>query len=87
MLAVERRNTIKILMDCVRKNRQTADFPFAQDRLAFSPYFFNRVEIRAIRWKVEHLHALFLQSFPDGLDMVRTHIVHHSDIAWPKGRK
>ena len=39
MLAVERRNTIKSVTDCVRTNIQIANFPFAQDGLKSGPHF------------------------------------------------
>ena len=87
MGAVQRRNTRESLLDGIREEIQTADFPAAQDGFHLGPHFLNRVEIRAIGRKVQHFHTLCLQNFPDSLYMVRTHIVHHYDVTRPKGRK
>ena len=84
MQAVELRNTSECPLDSVRELFQAANLPFAKDGFHLGPHFLNGIEIRAVGWKVQYLHALCLQNFPDGLDMVGTHIVHHNDVAWPK---
>ena len=87
MLTVQRRNTSKSRTNCVRENIQIADFPFTKDCFDLGPHFLDGVEIRAVGRKIQHFHALCLQNFPDGLYMVRAHIVHHYDVAWPKSWK
>ena len=57
-----------------------ADFPFTEDGFHLRPHFLNGVEIRAIGRKIQQLHAFFLQDFPNGFDMMGTHIVHNDDI-------
>ena len=87
MEAVQRRNTRERILDGIWEEVQGADFPAAQDGFHLGPHFLNRVEIRAVGRKIQHFHALCLQNFPDGLYMVREHIVHHYDVAWPKSWK
>ena len=87
MGAVRGRNTRESFLDGLREEIQIADFPAAQDGFHLGPHFLNWIEIGAIGRKVQHLHTLCLQNFPDGLYMVRTHIVHHYDVTRPKGRK
>ena len=87
MGAVPRRNTRERLLDGIREEVQTADFPAAQDSVHLGPHFLNRVEIRAAGRKVQHFNTLCLQNFSDGLYMVRTHITHHYDVTRPKGWK
>ena len=87
MEAVQRRNTRERILDGIWEEVQGADFPAAQDGFHLGPHFLNGIEIRAVGRKVQYLHTLCLQDFPDGLDMVGTHIVHHNDVAWPKRGK
>lgn len=87
MQAVELRNTSECPLDSVRELFQAANLPFAKDGFHLGPHFLNGIEIWAVGRKVQYLHTLCLQDFPDGLDMVGTHIVHHNDVAWPKRGK
>lgn len=87
MRAIQGRNAGESLLDGVRELVLAADFPAAEAGFHLGPHFLNRIEVRAIRRKIQHFHALCLQNFPDSFDMVRTHIVHHYDVACPEGWK
>ena len=81
------RNTRERFLDGIREEVQITNFPAAQDGFHLGPHFLNRVEIKAIGRKVQYFHTLCLENFLDGLYMVRTHIVHHYNVALPKGWK
>lgn len=75
MQAVELRNTSECPLDSVRKLFQAANLPFVKDDFHHRPHFLNGIETRAVGRKVQYLHTLYLQNFPDGFDMVGAHIV------------
>ena len=87
MGAVQGRNTRGGFLYGIWEEVETADFPAAQDGVHLGTHFLNWIESGAIGRKVQRFHTLCLQNFPDGLYMVRTHIVHHYDVTRPKGRK
>lgn len=81
MRTIQGRNVGESPMDGIREPVPATDFPAAEDGLHLGPHFLNGIEIRAKGRKIQNFHTLCLQVSPDSLDMVRTHIVHHYDVA------
>lgn len=68
----------KSSLDGIRQSIGCPCFEFAEDSFDLRPEFLNRVQIRAVRWRVKTVYAGFIQKFFDCLCMVRFHVIHVS---------
>ena len=50
------RNILKGVLECVWKSIQCPCFEFAQKSFYLRPKFFNGIQIRTIRWKIDERH-------------------------------
>ena len=70
---------MKGVLECVWKSIQCPCFEFAQKSFYLRPKFFNGIQIRTIRWKIDVSNPRAVQQIFYCLCMVRFHIVHHED--------
>ena len=70
---------MKGVLECVWKSIQCPCFEFAQKSFYLRPKFFNGIQIRTIRWKIDVSNPGAVQQIFYCLCMVRFHIVHHED--------
>lgn len=70
----------KSSLDGIRQSIGCPCFEFAEDSFDLRPEFLNRVQIRAVRWRVKTVYAGFIQKFFDCLCMVRFHVIHSYDL-------
>lgn len=70
----------KSSLDGIRQSIGCPCFEFAEDSFDLRPEFLNRVQIRAVRWRVKTVYAGFIQKFFDCLCMVRFHVIHEMKL-------
>src|SRR5205807_6505145 len=60
---------------------------FAEAGLELGEHLLDRVEVGAVGREVSEFRARGLDGLANALDLVRAEIVHHDDVAGPKGRR
>ena len=70
-------NSVESILNRIWKGIQRPRLEFTKESLHLRPKFFNRIQIRTIRWKIDVSNPRAVQQIFYCLCMVRLHIIHN----------
>ena len=72
-------NSVESILNRIWKGIQRPRLEFTKESLHLRPKFFNGIQIRTIRWKIDVSNLRAVQQFFYCLCMVRLHIIHYEN--------